>query len=466
MSLIPLSYWKSKAGIVTDGLILHLDAKNYTSGSSIWNDLSPSADNMTMFHNGSGLPTYSTSYGGSVYFSKTNGNWGRSYINVNSTTPTVVTVEFWGKLSSSTPGAYMPFAFNTYNFYYLNAGIGFNTFNGDLYGVDSGRKSNFGTELRSNHYVLVMYQNQSYTNNEIWINGVKSYGNGQQLGSENASNRVFSSDGLFTLNGFGTYMGDIYIGECRVYDRALSQSEIIQNYNFTCARYSKPKYKPRVSPANLMFYFDFDSENNWYGESGSYVTDYSGIMYFGILSGGVGWNSDGGGNMEFRAASSRFINTIRSSSQFGLFYGSASFVTVIRSINQSNQEWFFGPEEPLSSQGDVRLGIGNNRVTYTHEVNFVDSFATYGSMSANTWYHVVFTYDYATYTVKIYINGTAYVTNGFEERMVANSTYFLGRAVNNYYSFDLGLFMVYNKVLSASEVTELYSTQKIRFGLP
>jgi hypothetical protein len=53
--------------IVTDGLVLYLDAantKSYVSGSTVWNDLSRSGYNGTLTNG----PTFNISNGGSISF--------------------------------------------------------------------------------------------------------------------------------------------------------------------------------------------------------------------------------------------------------------------------------------------------------------------------------------------------------------------------------------------------------------
>lgn len=477
MSLIPLGFWKSKQGIVTDGLILHLDANTHTSGNTTWTNLVSGGSNVNLYYgataynqsNGSLLPQKSTAYGGSVFFSRDNASFAQTILPINNTTPNVITVEFWGKLDTAVFGAWALISFVLSNNFYLianfNGGLGFNTGAGDGYGIDNFIRLNAGSQTKLCHFAFVMYQNQSYTNNEIYINGIKciSTSKSQFLGTENASNRNFGN-GLFNINGFtNSFFGDFYVGIFRIYNRILTDDEIINNYNTEALRFDKNLYLPRVANNNLKLYYDFKKENEWFGQSGDWVKNYSTTMVPGNLN-FAGWNSNSGGIMQF--ISTGFINTILSSSQFGLFLGSASFVTVVKSINQANQAWVFGPDEQPVSRENVRIGIGNNRTTYTHETgNPIDTFSTFGTMNANQWYHIVYTYNINTTSVDIYINGVKYVNGASQASIIGNRTYLIGRASGVNYSFDLGLFMIYDRVLSQPEVTETYNIQRTRFGI-
>jgi hypothetical protein len=77
-----------------------------------------------------------------------------------------------------------------------------------------------------------------YTNNKIYINGeIQSLS--QILGSENASKRNFNN-GNGKINGWlsaNNYFTPIDISQFKIYNRALTNQEIRQNYNATKKRY-------------------------------------------------------------------------------------------------------------------------------------------------------------------------------------------------------------------------------------
>lgn len=462
MSLIPTSYWKTKTGISTDQIILYLDAGNvnsYSGTGNTWFDLTGNS-------NASITGNMATGWNSSGFFQLRTAN--NTYadvdlVGVNSSTP-LLSIEMWYKpFDMGTTGA-MPFGFGTYDVFINNNGLGFNTAAGDQRGAYLSRLRNENWWYDQwHHMVFVMHQTSSYTNNKIYING-RLYDSPEQImGSEDAGLRGFSN-GILRISSWRTNTlypvnGDLAI--FRVYNKELTENEVSQNFEFERTRFGKNAVKPHPQLGCRM-YFDFEGEFDWYTSSGSYVKDFSRFFNFGLLYGGIGWNSGSGGHMQFRSTNSRYVDTNRATNSFGLFYGSASYVFVFRYLTSGSLQYIFHPTDNPSFGNDANIRVESNNLIYSHNDGTPIS---YGTLSANTWYHVAITYDYDSYSVKMYINGSEVIGNGNEERVVGLTGYYLGRSTGQFFDFDLGLFMLYNRVISSSEVTELYNTQKTRFGI-
>lgn len=241
MSLIPTSFWKAKGGIVTQDLIMYYDANDpasFTSGASPWLDLTTENNDSTMFDDGSGKPLLDSAGGGNAYFLKAKNHWSQVFLNgVNGSTPPLYSVEIWMNIVNTPTGTYFPVTFgDSYGAVYLSAGFGYNTFNGDLYGIDSTEVSASGMIGNFRQYVFVVNQSVSYTNNKIYINSTNKTLS-QVQGSENATNRSFATNGQFTMNGFGSFREDMKVSIVRIYDRELTSSEVLQNYNAEKSRF-------------------------------------------------------------------------------------------------------------------------------------------------------------------------------------------------------------------------------------
>ena len=84
----------------------------------------------------------------------------------------------------------------------------------------------------------------------------------------------------------------------------------------------------------------------------------------------------------------------------------------------------------------------------------------------NEWAHVAGTWDGSTQ--KVYINGvenqsgskTGTITYGSQDVIIGN----LEGATGFYYDGKIGPILVYDKALTATEITQNYNTQKSRFG--
>ena len=152
---------------------------------------------------------------------------------------TTITIEMWAKIKSfniiSSFG--MPFGFLPYNVI-TYIGLGYNTANSDQYGLNTTQVTNLGLLNQWKHYVFEMRSDVSYTNNKIYING-QAQTLSQVASTELTINRHFNSgNGRISswLNGNDFHQA-MDIAQFRVYNRALTATEIFQNYHATKGRY-------------------------------------------------------------------------------------------------------------------------------------------------------------------------------------------------------------------------------------
>ncbi len=467
MSLIPFSYWGGLAfpTIVTTDLILHWDAGNpssYSGSGTFIQDLTTSNYGGTL--NG---PIYNSADGGKFVLVKSEVDWINS-IGTTSGSAVVGTsdfsIEIWCR----------PTNINQQGYLLSNR----SSSSGDRFSLHLGTVT-FGAGFTDSKKIsLVVYQNSSSYGRELLVTDDVIDGSWKHIvvtrvGSTftfyvNSVSKAFTTvrslasgtpnlitgttwriaDGGGGTGGSGASINsDVSI--VRLYNNDLTSTEVLQNFNA-----EKSRYEGGIPLAGLKMYFNFAGG----GFSGTTVTDFTGITN-GTLTGGA-YNSGNGGYMTLNGTSD-FINTNRTSngSDIGIFYGSWSIVYCVRFPNITGIKNVFGSSNAPGV--NVQSGATNATITYVQNGNT----STYSSISASTWYHVVVSYDYAAYTPKIYINGVLQVT-GFAERMTgADWLVYLGRTNTTYYAFDLGLAMIYNKIVTGEEVSNIYNNQKSRFGL-
>jgi len=216
--------------IVTDGLSLYTDAVNtrsYVGSGTTVNGL-VSGIGLTLV-NGVGFGTTSTKY---FILDGTNDNIPFNIPNVGTT----LSIEMWARINSFSNG--MPFGFDRYDVWANGGRLGFNTAASDIYGLTSTQVTNLGLLSQWKHYVFEMRTDVSYSNNKIYING-QNQSLSQVAGTENASLRNFNS-GNGRISSW--LFSDVFfiamdLAQFRVYNRALSSQEIVQNYNATKKRY-------------------------------------------------------------------------------------------------------------------------------------------------------------------------------------------------------------------------------------
>lgn len=137
---------------------------------------------------------------------------------VNTASGTEVTVEFWMKWDGT--NSVMPFGFESYDLWLNDGYIGFNSANGDLYGVSSsGLASGW-------HHIAAIFHNGDVTGSRLLIDGVEQ-ALAQQLGTPNDSNAfVDSSANISGWTANASYRFDGQMDQVRIWNGARSETQI------------------------------------------------------------------------------------------------------------------------------------------------------------------------------------------------------------------------------------------------
>jgi hypothetical protein len=212
--------------LVQNGLVLALDAadKNSYSGTGTsWGDLSGNANTGTLTNG----PTFSGGNGGSIVFDGTN-----DYINIPNNSSFNVTdnisVEMWVRIEttqSNNLGFLIKYA-NGYLFYVINGKFRFDSRNGDgTYYITIGT-----TNIQDGvwKYLVGQKSGLSYI---IYVNGVL-----EGSTTANSVGNIASNVDLRLGTDDSTYLNG-RIGTFKIYNRVLSASEILQNYNVQKTRF-------------------------------------------------------------------------------------------------------------------------------------------------------------------------------------------------------------------------------------
>ena len=225
--------------IVTDGLIFALDAANpssYPGSGTTWNDLTPNKNNGTLTNG----PTFNSANAGSIVFDGVN-----DYVripNASSFIPTDdITIGGWQYLigrdstfmmCSNGSGANELLMYNGHSgLFPEKIALAFSSPSGTATWLVS------STSIPLNQWTYIIGTRESGT--------VKLFINGQLDGSNTQSGTLnFSSSPLFmgvdvdsgTEGGLGNYF-EGNIASQHIYNRALSASEVLQNYNALKGRF-------------------------------------------------------------------------------------------------------------------------------------------------------------------------------------------------------------------------------------
>ena len=237
------------ATVATSGLYLHYDAGNlssYPGSGTTWTDLTGNGYNATI----SGTYAYSSSNGGSIQFNAGAATDGMAQFQINNAAfynASIITVEMWSKFNRLLDG--MPFGWGPYDVY--SSGIlgsetlGFNTAQGDVYGLTNTKVASLGLIGNWKHYTFIMQNgasnNASTRDNKMYINSeLQTMTNVQgDLSKPLTSNMTFNS-GSGQICGWrsdSSYKAGQNVGVFRVYNRELTHKEIFLNFETQRTRF-------------------------------------------------------------------------------------------------------------------------------------------------------------------------------------------------------------------------------------
>lgn len=218
--------------ITSDSLIVYFDASNTKSYVGTGN---------TAF--GLVSDVNNTLVGGVTFSSSNLGYFTLDGVNDNipfslPTFGNTLTLIMWARIKSFSGG--MLLGFNLYSVWTGGGRLGFNTAASDVYGLTSTQVTNLSLLNTWKHYVFEMRSDVSYSNNKIYIDG-QLQSISQVIGTENATNRTFNSGNgrISSWLANDSYFISMDLAQFSVYNKALSQNEITQNYNSMKKRFNK-----------------------------------------------------------------------------------------------------------------------------------------------------------------------------------------------------------------------------------
>lgn len=385
---------------------------------------------------------------------------------ITSSTP-VLTIEMWLRVRSNV-GEGMFFGFNTYDVYRNGTLLGYNTAVGDIYGMSSIQTSE--TEILSNkwkHFVCVMNQTTSYTNNKIYIDG-EEVSISQILGSENAGNRSFNN-GSMRINGWllsGGLQNDMDLSIFRVYKKELTQQEVLQNYNAERPRFEQSAYVEN----GLVLHLDTSVVESYPG-TGNIWYDLSPNGNNCTLFGSPTFTTALGGQFIFDGSSTKYgvvgdDSSIKPTNEIT--------ISMVLSSNHTGNDARSAIMRGFFGDGYGMLHVNQGLTFYINSWNsFFNGRAVdispYGPFTLR---NIVGVYDGTN--LKIYENGVLVATGvsfsgpiqypiGFNLE-IARSPGSDGNG-NHYWNGSISQILIYNRGLTAQEVQENYNEIKKSFAI-
>jgi hypothetical protein len=294
------------------------------------------------------------------------------------------------------------------------------------------------------------------------------YKNGTQFISQNVLSPGTSiyptSTGVY-VGGVGLnspYNGNGQIDETRIYNRALSATDVSELYQRGAAKFTN-------SPSNngLVGYWSLDEGTS------TIAHDFSGNGNNGTLNGFAnpptttsGWNNGRlGKGLSFDGTGDYLTLPGNTDISLKNNISSVSMWAYINSVGPN------GYAELYSVTGGARTGIvwRSTQIGVDANSDFYDYYVS-GTLSYNSWNHIVVEIDRTINKASVYINGvykgqtnawSSYTPTANTPQIGANSLTGNG---GDYLNGKIDEVRIYNRALSATEVSNLYKLGAVKLG--
>jgi hypothetical protein len=433
---------------ISDSLAFHIDPANprsYAGFGTVIYDLS-----------GNGKTSYFTN--GALYQNYQKGvvlvDGNNDYISTplfNLTSP--ITVSAWVKnIADDAP-------------VFSASGAGVNYGNGEVIHYFSGKSILVGgyeapgkyfqfPQLNLNQWLHLVMTRDASNNMSVYLNGIGSTSNTQSYSNTlqmNQIGRYSAFTNIYNIKGS--------IGEVKIYNRALSASEVLQNYNA-----SRKKYLPDENIVKNGLVLNIDAANpSSYAGSGNNAFDLSGFGNTATLVNGTGFGTTGGGTFVFDSTDD-YISMGTASSVKPTQLSLACFFK-INTINAPNV--IAGKQGPSSGAASyalvVQSGLLNFRISNSSgtEYNASTSFS-----NTSSYNYAVGTYDGSN--LRLYLNGASVGNSSVSISIAYSDSYPL---LMGYYAsafatnMNIGSMQLYNRALSATEVMQNFNAMRERYNI-
>ena len=433
--------------ISTDGLILHIDPSINTcypgTGTTI-NDLSSNLYVASLVNGAA----YANNRTGALYFDGAN-DYVQFYNAILSGTQDF-TIESWAYNTKTPAGQggsdgtiFANFVVGNLQFFYSYQYIGMWLNNNSAYTPNPQAIYQYGP--------MQLTATRSGSNLSIYLDGnlVDTGSSADTVG--NTTNFRIGANTAGTERFIG------YIYNLKIYNRALPQSEIINNYNALKSRYKQEL--PKITSGSV-FELDF-ADKNCYPGTGTTVYDLSSFRTNGSVMNGATFVGTGTtSNFSFDGVDDHLTFPYNSSQM--------SFPD----NNATISVWFRYNSSDGTGSLITQRGVSGFCLYVMGGKFYADGGGTASITSVNTLhnganYNAVAVYDRTNSLLRLYLNGIADNTTSYTGSIQDTYTILLAKSVFSDGPLAANIYaaQVYNRVLSPTEISQNYNNSRARFGI-
>lgn len=454
---------------VESNLIFCLDASNaksYPGTGNTWYDLTNRGNHASLING----PTYSSNLGGFISCDGTN-----DYIEILDNSifdfgSDNFSIEYWFRKNATSSNSNY-WGVNKWN---TGASPGTNEWDLSLGNSSSGTGESvfFGIESGSTSYAIKISSTPTLYlwNQVVGIragSGLSVYMNGALIGTSSpvgmavttSVNNISGRNIRIANSALDNYYNKIDSSIVRIYNKALTPDEVKQNYDSNKGRYV---FSNPIFTDGLVLYYDASNLVSYQG-SGTIVADLSGNKNTGVLTNGPSFTNAGSASYFTLDGTNDFIaSTVNSS----LFTTNATMVIWLKNDEAT----------PASSTNTGFIGFGgggdNDHYPWIDGTAYLATFRNgrtgsiplSASVTRTNIHMVAVTSSSSEW--KLYQNAVLqYKTSSSGSVTMTNTR--IGYSLSQQYNYKgrVYSFMLYNRVLSPSELFHIYQSNRGRYGV-
>lgn len=309
-------------------------------------------------------------------------------------------------------------------------------------------------QLNLNQWLNLVMTRDASNNMSVYLNGIGSTSNTQ------------SYSNILQMNQIGRYSAftNVYnvkgsIGEVKIYNRALSASEVLQNYNV-----SKKRYLPEENIVKNGLVLNVDSAN-YLSYVGTLNTAYdlSGSGNTATLVNGTGFTGTNGGAFLFDGTNDYIsMGTASSVKPTQLTLACFFKINAIDAVNVISGKQGTGSGAAsyaiVVQSGQLHFRISNSSGT---EYNASTAFS-----NTSSYNYAVGTYDGSN--LRLYLNGASVGSSSVSISIVYSDSYpllmgYYGNSIPT--NMSIGSLKLYNRPLSATEIQQNFNAMRERYNI-
>ena len=217
-------------------------------------------------------------------------------------------------------------------------------------------------------------------------------------------------------------------------------------------------YNPSVVTSGLVLCYDAGNPRSYPGSGASWYDASNNGSAASILNGPT-YSSNNLGYLSFDGVND-YIDTGRTATQLGMYDADYTFEAWVYPTDLTSDRTMFGTDQTNVRQG-MHLVFRSGAIYQGH---YGSDFSA-GTATLNGWNNISYTYVKSSSAASIYKNGVLQGT-GTISSFIGTTNILIARWASSYYFAGPGsVYKIYNRTLTAAEITQNYNALRGRYGL-